>query len=106
MDNERAALRRFGEVYGAVVMVPAAHLEPGVVQAYGTRETGIDRPRALPDAAPTSAVEAIAAGAGRLPASAPACRPEIMRLKYAKLILNLGNAVEALCGPRRRGGER
>ena len=29
VENERVALRRFENVYGAVVMVPAAHLEPG-----------------------------------------------------------------------------
>jgi 2-dehydropantoate 2-reductase len=30
---------------------------------------------------------------------------DIMRWKYAKLIMNLGNAVEALCGPEARGSE-
>jgi 2-dehydropantoate 2-reductase len=28
-----------------------------------------------------------------------------MRLKYAKLLLNLGNAVQALCGPGDRSDE-
>jgi 2-dehydropantoate 2-reductase len=41
VDNERVALRLFESVYGAVVMLPAAHLEPGIVQAYGARLTGI-----------------------------------------------------------------
>ena len=35
VENERLALRLFESVYGAVVMLPAAHLDPGVVQAYG-----------------------------------------------------------------------
>ena len=30
--------------------------------------------------------------------------PDIARWKYAKLITNLGNAVEAVCGPSVRGG--
>ena len=30
----------FASVYGAVVMLPAAHLEPGTVLAYGSRLTG------------------------------------------------------------------
>jgi 2-dehydropantoate 2-reductase len=30
---------------------------------------------------------------------------DIMRWKYGKLLLNLGNAVEAVCGPSARGGE-
>ncbi|MGH9017021.1 MAG: ketopantoate reductase family protein, partial [Acidimicrobiales bacterium] len=32
-------------------------------------------------------------------------RPDIMRWKYTKLLMNLGNAVEALCGPSGRMGE-
>lgn len=39
--NERAALRRFRNVYGVHVMVPALHLMPGVVQANSTPITGI-----------------------------------------------------------------
>ena len=27
-------------------------------------------------------------------------KPDIMRWKYKKLLLNLGNAIEAICGPR------
>ena len=41
VENERIALRYFERVYGAVVMLPAAHMEPGVVQAYGSLLTGI-----------------------------------------------------------------
>ena len=40
VENERVATRRFAGVYGAVVMAPTAYLEPGVVQAYGTRSPG------------------------------------------------------------------
>ena len=43
------------EVYGAVVMLPAAHLEPGTVEAYGAETTGhIDVGR-YPDGRRTSA---------------------------------------------------
>ncbi len=35
------ALRSLESVYGAVVMLPAAHLEPGTVLAYGSQLTGI-----------------------------------------------------------------
>ncbi len=97
VENERIALRRFAHVYGAVVMAPTAHLEPGVVQAYGVALTGAidvgsypsgvdDRCRALCDAL----------SAARF-SSEP--RAEIMRFKHAKLIANLGNAVQAVCGP-------
>ena len=41
VENERTALRLLPNVYGAVVMAPTAHLEPGVVQAYGSRGVGV-----------------------------------------------------------------
>ena len=41
VENERIALRLMPNVYGAVVMSPTAHLEPGIVQAYGTHGTGV-----------------------------------------------------------------
>ncbi len=96
VENERVALRRFSRVYGAVVMAPTAHLEPGVVQAYGASLTGQidvgryptgvdDRCRAVCDAL-----------AGARFSSEP--RDDIMRFKYAKLIANLANAVQAICG--------
>jgi 2-dehydropantoate 2-reductase len=72
VENERIALRLASNVYGAVVMAPTAHLEPGVVQAYGTR------------------------GVGRSGFSSR-LRPDIMRFKYAKLLANLQNAVDAIC---------
>src|ERR1700760_4794594 len=40
VENERLALRLIDEVYGAVVMLPAAHLEPGTIEAYGAETTG------------------------------------------------------------------
>ena len=38
--NEAVALRRFEHVYGMVVLLPATHLEPGVVVTFGTTFTG------------------------------------------------------------------
>lgn len=96
VENERVALRIFSDVYGAVVMAPTAHLAPGVVQAYGAALTGQldvgrypsgvdDRCRGLCDALRDARF-----------ASEP--RSDIMRLKHAKLIGNLANAVQAICG--------
>jgi len=100
VENERLALRMFGTVYGAVVMVPAAHLEPGVVQAYGAALTGIIDVGRYPSGSDErgQAIAGALAGAG----FSSSARPDVMRLKYAKLLLNLGNAVHALCvpGPR------
>jgi 2-dehydropantoate 2-reductase len=103
VDNERAALRRFRSVYGALVMSPTAHLEPGVVQAYATNLTGMIDIGAYPNGAD----ERCRAIAQALEASqfASQVQRDIMRLKYAKLLLNIGNAVVALCGEGERSEE-
>jgi 2-dehydropantoate 2-reductase len=97
VENERLALRRFPDVYGAVVMSPTAHLEPGTVQAYAARVTGaIDLGR-YPDGVDDRC--AAIADALRRARFDSTPRPDIMRHKHAKLVLNLANAVEAVCGP-------
>ena len=98
VENERIALRLLPNVYGAVVMTPTAHLEPGIVQAYGTHADRGDRRRAL------SVRRGLGERRGRarafaMPSSARMPRPDIMRFKYAKLINNLLNAVDAICEP-------
>lgn len=95
MENERLALRRFPDVYGAVVMAPTGHLRPGAVEAYGRLASGmIDLGRY-----PAGTDELAEQLAAALSESQFRSRvwPDVMRLKYAKLILNLGNAVNALC---------
>jgi 2-dehydropantoate 2-reductase len=103
VENERAALRLFPRVYGAVVMVPAAHLEPGAVQAYGTRLTGIVDIGAYPRGA-DERCETIAEALGASQFSSRT-EAEIMRFKHAKLVLNLANVVLALCGPGERSDD-
>jgi 2-dehydropantoate 2-reductase len=94
VENERVALRLMDEVYGAVVMLPAAHLEAGAIEAYGAEITGhIDVGR-YPDGVDERGRAICAALAGsRMDSHAVA---DVMRLKYAKLLLNLTNAVGAL----------
>ena len=41
VENERLALRRFGNVYGMCVMLPATFMEPGVVDAHGAPHNAI-----------------------------------------------------------------
>lgn len=103
VDNERLALRLFEAVYGAVVMLPAAHLKAGYVQAYGTNLTGIIDVGRYPEGSD----ELCDAVTEALRASQFSARPsaDVMRLKYAKLILNLGNAVGALVGSEERSDE-
>jgi 2-dehydropantoate 2-reductase len=97
VENERVALRLFSEVYGAVVMAPTAHLEPGVVQAYGTTMTGVIDVGRYPSGV-DERCESVAQALGESNFSSKA-RPDIMRFKYTKLINNLLNAVDAICEP-------
>jgi 2-dehydropantoate 2-reductase len=97
VENERLALRIIANVYGALVMLPAEHLEPGVVQAYSMPLTGgIDVGRYPRGVDATCEMVTAALSEARLSSLA---RPEIMPWKYAKLLMNLGNVIEALCGP-------
>jgi 2-dehydropantoate 2-reductase len=97
VENERVALRLFPHVYGMAVMLPATHLEPGVVVAHLAPTTGLLDLGRYPEGVDTAAEEIAAALSGATFGSQ--ARPDIMRWKYRKLILNLGNAVEAVCGP-------
>ena len=102
VENERTLLRRFEHVYGICVMCPATHLEPGVVRAYSTPITGLlDVGRWLGGL--DRVAESIAT-ALRVSTFESEPRPDIARWKYGKLIMNLANSIEALCGRAERGG--
>ena len=94
--NERMALRLFERVYGAVVMLPAAHMDPGIVRGYGAKLSGTIDVGRYPGGCDELCEELSAAFARSKFLSAP--RSDVMRFKYAKLLLNLGNAVDAMCG--------
>ena len=100
--NEREALRRFADVYGVCVMCPTNFLSPGVVQAYSSPTPGILDLGRYPSG--VDALETAVSGAFRAAGFESEPRPDIMRWKYGKLLMNLGNAIEALCGPRARAG--
>ena len=97
VENERLALRRFEQVYGAVVMVPAAHLEPGIVLAYGTVRTGMIDIGRYPTGVDQRCEQVAQALQQARFSSEPS--PDVMRLKYSKLVLNLANAINAICKP-------
>jgi 2-dehydropantoate 2-reductase len=103
VENERVTLRSFANVYGCAVLCPTGFLQPGVVQAYSAPTTGIFDVGCFP----TGSDDVARAVAGAIDASAmkSIARDDIMRWKYRKLITNLGNAIEAVCGPVARGGE-
>jgi 2-dehydropantoate 2-reductase len=101
--NERTALRWFANVYGVCVMCPTTHLEPGVVQANSAPVTGLmDVGRY-----PTGTDEIAEAIASAFSASTflSEARPDVMRAKYQKVLMNLANVIEAACGPGIRGNE-
>lgn len=97
VENERVALRLFRRVYGVCIMCPAAHLEPGVVQQSSVPLPGLldigRYPTGTDDTTAQTSRAFRAAGFESLE------RTEVMRWKYRKLLLNLGNAVQALIGP-------
>jgi 2-dehydropantoate 2-reductase len=94
--NERLLARWFDHVHGMCVMMPTAHLEPGVVVAHSVGTTGILDLGRFPDG--TDDVDAALAAALRDSRIESVPRPDVMRWKYRKLLNNLGNAVHALCG--------
>lgn len=97
VDNERTALRRFARVAGMCVWLPATFLEPGRVSAAGSPVTGVLTLGTVPASDPTDPDLArvgtdLEAAGFRAPVA-----PDVLAWKYAKLLSNLGNAVDALC---------
>ncbi|GAB3250188.1 ketopantoate reductase family protein [Nocardioides dilutus] len=95
--NEAEALRRFARTYGVLVMLPSTHLEPGVVvqkchPVPGMLDLG-RVPGGTDDLCAAVAADLGTAGFGS------EVRPDIMAWKHRKLLMNLGNAVDASCAP-------
>ena len=99
--NEPAALRIFPNVHAVCVMCPAGHLEPGVVQAWSTPTSGmLDIGRFPGGSDRTSHLVARDFAAATFSSMVV---EDIRRWKHRKLLTNLGNVVEAVCGPDQRG---
>lgn len=101
--NEAAALRRFRNVYGMCVWLPATHLEPGRVEAQGIPLAGLLPVGRYPQGEDPF-TERISASLHASRFLAPATG-DVMRWKYGKLLGNLNNAIEALCGREARRSE-
>lgn len=99
--NEPMAAQRFDDVYGVFVWCPTDFLVPGVVRIWCAPTSGILHVGKYPSGR-DSVAEAVA-GAFRASTFHSEAKLEIMRWKYRKLLSNLGNAVEALCGVAARG---
>ncbi len=78
-------------------MCPAVHLLPGEVRAHCSPLTGLIDIGGYPDGIDDT-VDAIVAALSESTFSSIA-QAKIMRWKWAKPLLNLGNAIEAICGP-------
>lgn len=94
--NERMALRRFPQVHGVTVMMPASFSVPGEVAVFSTPRHGIFDIGRFPGGSDTAdrALAAALEAAG----IAAFVTDEVMASKYGKLLLNLGNIVEAALG--------
>lgn len=105
VGNERTAARRFLNVYGMLVVMPATFLVPGEIALFGQPRAGLLDSGRFPHGVDQTVIQLCAdltvAGFNAAPDQA------VMRLKYGKLMDNLGNAVGALCGERalRAGGD-
>ncbi len=95
--NERVAAARFSKVLTMVVWLPGVHLEPGVVVTHAEGRGGVLDCGLYPGGYSEQAV----ALADLLEQAGFSCRADeqALRWKYAKLLSNLGNGVDALCGP-------
>jgi len=97
VESQRLALRRFRQVYGVCVWLPATFVEPGVVAAEGAPLTGILHLGRYPHGTDETA-RLIAADLEKSRFEAPVV-PDVTRWQYAKLLGNLANATEAVSGP-------
>jgi 2-dehydropantoate 2-reductase len=93
--NEPAALRRFARVAGMYVWTPAEHVEPGIVRIYCTLDGIVDVGR-FPRGTDAS-IDAIVAAFAGTPFESVA-RADIMAWKNCKLLANLLNTIDAICG--------
>ena len=104
VSNEPAALRFFAHVHGGSLNLPATHLQPGQIDAEGSPFSGILQVGRYPNGFDDVDVQVAAdLNAANI---AAAVRTDVMPWKRAKLLRNLGNALEVLTGPDQRDARR
>jgi 2-dehydropantoate 2-reductase len=103
VESERLALRLTDAVYAVCVLLPSTYLAPGVVQAWGSRAPAVldigRYPEGRDGVAEAIARELVAGGL------ISEVRGDVMRWKRGKMLWNVTNALEALCGRAARYGE-
>jgi 2-dehydropantoate 2-reductase len=97
VEHERAALRRFPNVYAMVVQLPAQFERAGEVTLLCAPTNALLDVGRYPSGIDDVAIElsALIDGSPRM-SSEP--DPDVMTKKYGKLLINLGNAADAICG--------
>ena len=101
--NERTVSKYFANTYGVCVMSPASYLEPGRVEVFSSPVVGVLDVGRWPTGVDDTALEL----SGLLGDSgfASIATREIETLKWGKLLSNVLNALEVLCGPSAMGDE-
>ena len=94
VNNELEALRRFARVYAMLVYLPGQLLEPGVIDCHAALKPGVLDLVRFPGQV-DGVAESIASDLRAANFSSVAST-STLRLKYAKLLMNLNNAVEAV----------
>ena len=96
VSNEASALRFFKNVYAMVVVLPAGHLTAGTVIHTAEYPGGLLDVGRFPAGIDQTCTQI----ASDLESAGFQCTPDsqVMRWKYAKLLQNLGNALQVLLG--------
>jgi 2-dehydropantoate 2-reductase len=94
--NEPAAVRAGFAAYGAYLAIVATHVDPNLIALHTDPVSSVidvgRYPAGVDETATAIATDLRAAGLNSR------AQEQIMRWKYAKLLSNLGNAVELVCG--------
>jgi 2-dehydropantoate 2-reductase len=103
MANERLVSQHFSNTYGVCVMTPASYLEPGRVEVFSSPLLGTLNVGCWPTGLDETAIEM-----SRLLSDsgfASMATEEIETMKWGKLLANIMNALEILCGRSAMGDE-
>jgi 2-dehydropantoate 2-reductase len=94
--NERLVSQLFSNVYGVCVMSPASYLEPGRIEVFSAPVIGVLDVGRWPNSVDETAIELTDALSDS--GFASMATDEIETLKWGKLLSNILNALEVLCG--------
>ncbi len=99
IDGERQALRRFGHTIGMLVNLPGTHLEPGVVDVHAHGPSGLLDVGPVDGAVDGTWERSVALAAALTRGGfLSEATGRVMARKRAKLLSNVGNSVQVICG--------